>query len=180
MARETETLGLDSDAIRSLWSFYRSTSIGEEENEGVEEAKPAAAATGRRKHQRRATKPAAKRYSEFSPPLAPAAIRLLLFFLDVKQSDGDPGVALLRSAGDAAVRAALAELETLDNGEVEKERESAKEDNGNNPFPSLASAFHATPMKHMVRTGERKKERKKLLNFVLRKTSGGVVFELSL
>lgn len=140
MARETETLGLDSDAIRSLWSFYRSCSIGEEEDE-EEEGKPAA------RRRRRTTKPVAKHYSEFSPPLAPAAIRLLLFFLDGKECGGNPGVSLLRAAGDAAVKAVLAELDALDDGEVEKEREIETD---NNPFPSFASAFHATPGRHMV------------------------------
>lgn len=142
MARDTETLGLDAESIRSMWSFYHPVTEEEEEKE-EEEANP--------RRRRRKTKPAAKRYSEFSPPLAPAAIRLLLFFLDGEESDSDPGVLPLRAAGDAAVEAVLAELEAID-----RERESAegenpiKNENDESPFPSLASAFHVTPGRHMT------------------------------
>ena len=111
MALETETLGLDSGAIRSLWSFYRSVKEEEDAAAAGEEEGKGAAVAGSRKRRQRTSKPSAKRYCEFSPPLAPAAIRLLLFFLDGEDSDSDPGVALLRAAGDAAVGAALAELE---------------------------------------------------------------------
>ena len=156
MALETETLGLDSGAIRSLWSFYRS--VKEDAAAGAEagEEDGAAAAAASRKRRRRTAKPSAKRYSEFSPSLAPAAIRLLLFFLDGEASDADPGVDLLRAAGDAAVGAALAELEELD-GEREAEREEQEdgatkenESDSGSPFPSLASALHVTPGRHMT------------------------------
>jgi len=147
MALETETLGLDSAAIRSLWSFYRSVTTEERAAGGG----GGAVVTGRR-HQKRTTEPSAKRYSEFSPPLAPGAIRLLLFFLDGEGSDCDPGADLLRAAGDAAVRAALAELEALDGEEeeAEKEERGKGKDVDSSPFPSLASAFHATPGRHMT------------------------------
>ena len=148
MALETETLGLDSAAIRSLWSFYRSVTTEERAAGGG----GGAVVTGRRRHQKRTTEPSAKRYSEFSPPLAPGAIRLLLFFLDGEGSDCDPGADLLRAAGDAAVRAALAELEALDGEEEEAEKEERNKgkDVDSSPFPSLASAFHATPGRHMT------------------------------
>lgn len=151
MALETETLGLDSGAIRSLWSFYRSVkeedaAAGEEEGE-----------EGRAASRKRRRKPSAKRYSEFSPPLAPAAIRLLLFFLDGEASDADPGVGLLRAAGDAAVKAALAELEELDREREQREENGATKENHRDssgsppfPFPSLASALHVTPGRHMT------------------------------
>ena len=155
MALETETLGLDSNSIRCLWSFYRCVpeeAAGEKEEGG-------GGATGRKQLKKKA-KPEAKKYSEFSPPLAPAAIRLLLFFLDGRESDSDPGVDLLRAAGDAAVTAALAALEELDGEEEEEEEEEVKEKGGHNgremdnnersSFPSLASAFHATPGRHMT------------------------------
>ena len=160
MALETETLGLDSASIRSLWSFYSSKSVAEEAGE---EEEGAAAPTGP-KRRRRTSKPRAKRYSEFSPPLAPGAIRLLLFFLDggdkSDAEDDDPGAELLRAAGDAAAGAVLAELEALD-GEEEEADESNHADesehrgkkdssSGGSPFPSLASAFHVTPGRHMT------------------------------
>ena len=156
MALETETLGLDSGAIRSLWSFYRSVKEEEDAAAAGEEEGKGAAVAGSRKRRQRTSKPSAKRYCEFSPPLAPAAIRLLLFFLDGEDSDSDPGVALLRAAGDAAVGAALAELEELDklNDDGEKEQQQQHQQNGekenDHPFPSLASALHVTPGRHMT------------------------------